>query len=105
MACGRIEYEDGLGDDSEVLSYRLSMTRLATEIKDYLGLSIKDAYLFDVWVWKKNILERMHRNNSTKEKKYNGNITRALSQWSVKHVSLIHQSEGKVSTSLNPRNI
>lgn len=48
LARGEIQFEDGLGEDSDVLSHRLSMIKLATEMKNYLGLSIKDAHLFDV---------------------------------------------------------
>lgn len=51
LARGIVHFEGSLGHDSDVLCYRLSMTKLATDIKNYLDLPIADAHLFDIWAW------------------------------------------------------
>ncbi|OBT96019.1 hypothetical protein VE01_06796 [Pseudogymnoascus verrucosus] len=68
LARGEIQFEDGLGEDSDVLSHRLSMIKLATEMKNYLGLSIKDAHLFDVLSWERRIVAEMYCNKLMREK-------------------------------------
>jgi hypothetical protein len=68
LARGEFQFEDGLGEDSDVLSHRLSMIKLATEMKNYLGLSIKDAHLFDVLSWERRIVAEMYRNKLMREK-------------------------------------
>lgn len=68
LARGEIQFEDGLGEDSDVLCHRLSMIKLATEMKNYLDLLIKDAHLFDVLLWEERLIEEMHHKGLMKEK-------------------------------------
>ncbi|KFY45212.1 hypothetical protein V495_03076 [Pseudogymnoascus sp. VKM F-4514 (FW-929)] len=51
LAQGIVDCEDSLERQSDILCYRLSMIKLATEWKDCLGLPMVDAHLFDVIPW------------------------------------------------------
>ncbi|KFY46315.1 hypothetical protein V494_00497 [Pseudogymnoascus sp. VKM F-4513 (FW-928)] len=70
LARGEILREDRLGQDSEVLSYRLLMTKQATAAKDYLGLSIEDAHLFDLARWEMGLLKELYSYGVDKETIY-----------------------------------
>lgn len=67
LARGEIRFEDSLGGDSEVLCYRLSMTKFATELKKYLDLPIVDAHLFDVISWESDFIEDMYKHHMKEE--------------------------------------
>ncbi|OBT68175.1 hypothetical protein VE03_02403 [Pseudogymnoascus sp. 23342-1-I1] len=67
LARGEIRFEDGLRENSEILCYRLSMTKLATEMKTYLDLPIVDAHLFNVVSWERRLGEEIYK-RVTKEK-------------------------------------
>jgi hypothetical protein len=55
-----IEHEHSLEAYSKVLCYRLSMIKLATLWKNFLGLLIVDAHLFDVCTWKEKRSQGIH---------------------------------------------
>jgi hypothetical protein len=42
---------------SNILCYRMSVMKWATDLKDYLGLPINDGHLFDTWAWEQRTLE------------------------------------------------
>ncbi|KFZ12620.1 hypothetical protein V502_07010 [Pseudogymnoascus sp. VKM F-4520 (FW-2644)] len=67
LAQGYIQYEEAFGRCSDVLHYRMSMIKLATEMKNYLGLPIEDARLFDVLSWEARLVSGMHYKDITKE--------------------------------------
>lgn len=46
---------------SNALCYRMSMTKLATDFKEYLDLPIADAHLFDTWAWERKLLEACNK--------------------------------------------
>ena len=64
---GEVLHEDTLGEYSDILCYRLSMNKLVTEMKDYLGLRIADVHLFDVFSWVEKTTESMHPKGIRKE--------------------------------------
>jgi hypothetical protein len=62
LSQGIIDYEDSVEEDSKVLCYRLSMINLVTELKDYMGLPMVDAHLFDVCTWMETLLIKCRHN-------------------------------------------
>jgi hypothetical protein len=65
--------KEHLEDLSNILCYRMSTIKLATDFKDYLDLQIADAHLFDTWAWEVKTLEACDINEP--------DITKAKEPW------------------------
>jgi hypothetical protein len=70
---GESSDKEHLGELSNALCYRMSMMKLATDLKDYLDLPIEDGHLFDTWAWEQRTLEACNINGP--------DITKAKEKW------------------------